>query len=119
MENDVFRVNLDCALLSISQVVLLTDHFVGCSIHCLVLKLSAGRPEREGLAITDLQKKLERSSAERRVADEKQSSRPTWTKSCHSLRSGKRISLALGELEEKITESERKSSELGKKDSML
>jgi len=71
------------------------------------------------LAITDLQKKLERSSAERRVADEKQSSRPTWTKSCHSLRSGKRISLALGELEEKIAESERKSSEPGKKDSTL
>jgi len=49
LENDIFRVSLDRALLFISQVALLTDLFTGYNICCPVLGLSAGRPEEEGL----------------------------------------------------------------------
>ena len=45
LENDVFRVSLDRALFFISEVALITDLFGGCSVHCLVLRLSAGHPK--------------------------------------------------------------------------
>ena len=47
LENDVFKESFDHALLSISQVALLTDPFASCSVRCLVFGLSAGRPEGE------------------------------------------------------------------------
>ena len=48
LEN-IFRVSLDRALLSISQVALLTDLFAVCSVRYPVLGLSAGCFEGEGL----------------------------------------------------------------------
>jgi len=113
--NDVFRVSLDRVLLSTSQVALLIDLFEGYSVHYLVLGLSAGSPEGEGLAIINLQKKLEESSAERRrPTRSSQKAQADLDQELAALRDREgELFWLQGTHEEKIIESERKFSELG------
>ena len=71
LENDVFKVSLGRAMLFISQVAFLT---VSLQVAVFIVQSWGGQQVRlreKDLAIVDLQKKLEESSAERREADEK------------------------------------------------
>jgi len=82
--------------------------------------VAASHPERGHLAIVDLQKKLEESSVERREAEEKLGKlQADLDQKLAALRGreGELVRLQ-GELEE-VTESKRKSSELGQKNSEL
>ena len=49
LENDVFKISLDHALLSTSQVALPIDLFIGRSVRCPALGLAASRLEGKGL----------------------------------------------------------------------